>query len=196
MHPVRVLRTLGTRRHPLCRGVDIAHAWLTVTLAVLLLVGGPLVAFGAGRSVYRHGMGAALQAGREQARVDATLTADATANPPASQYSGVRNQLLAPARWYDTRGVLHAGTIVAVTPARAGTVVEIWINAGGDQVAPPPRRALVIERAIGIGASTAIGFAFLVVVAFLAASRSLDRRRFASWHLAWESVEPRWSGRR
>lgn len=196
MHPIRVLRTLGPRRPPLCRGVDVAHAWLTVALTVLLLVGGPLIAFGAGRSVYRHGMAAALQAGREQARVDATVTADATANTQASQYAGVRGQLLAPARWYDTRGVLHVGTIVSVTAAGAGTVVEIWINEAGDQVPPPPRRGLVIERAVGIGASTAVGFGFLVVIAFLAAARTLDRRRFASWHLAWESVEPRWSGRR
>jgi hypothetical protein len=81
-------------------------------------------------------------------------------------------------------------------PARAGEVVPIWINAAGNPVPPPPRRAQMTEKAVGTGASTALGFTVVLLVAFLAAKRALDRRRFACWQAAWASIEPQWSGRR
>jgi hypothetical protein len=196
MRRIRVLRSLGLRRDPLRRGLDVAHAWLVLALLAGLFVGVPGVAMSAGDSVFRHGMSRADIAAQERVPVDATLLEDSVGYAQGNRLAVVRDQLRVWARWYDTAAVTHVGEIIPVVPARAGDAVQIWINSAGDPVPPPSRRAQVAEKAVGIGSSTALGFAVVLVVAFVAAKRALDRRRFASWESAWASIEPQWSGRR
>jgi hypothetical protein len=195
MLPSRVTRFLGLRRHPLRRGVDVAEAWLTVTVVALLALVAPLLAWYTGCVAYRHADHAARAAHRDRVQVNAVLLEDTTSTTP-EEFTVARGQLDVRAQWYAPDATRHVGDIDINATAQAGTIVPVWIDAKGDVVAAPPRHRQVVERAVSIGVVTDLAVGGLLAMGWLAARRTFDRRRMARWQLAWTLIEPQWSGRR
>lgn len=197
MRRVRALcRSLGLRRHPLRRRVNVVQAWLAVALFVVIAAATPVVAVATGESVYAHGVQDARTALRERVPVTATLLSDATNTTPASEVAVPHAQYAVNARWYDTRGVEHTGEITPDTGGTTGQVVPIWIDASGEPVAAPLRHTQIVQRAVGIASTSALAFAGILCLLYVAVRRGLDHRRLEGWQEAWASVEPVWTGRR
>jgi hypothetical protein len=175
--------------------MDVAEAWLTVTFVAVLALAGPLLAWYTGVSAFHHGQQAARAAQKSRVQVNAVVLEDATGTTPA-QFAVARTEFPVRARWYALDTTLHVGEITLASPARAGSVVPVWIDAKGDPVSAPPRRQDVVERAVAIGASTLLGVGCVVAVWWLAVRHLFQRRRMDRWQAAWSLVEPQWSGRR
>lgn len=73
--------------------------------------------------------------------------------------------------------------------------MPLWVDDSGGPAAPPePDSELATAAALyGIGALSGVGVVSLV--GYRVRRRTLDRRAERAWELAWERVEPGWSGR-
>src|SRR5436305_1971370 len=178
MRRVRALsRSLGLRRHPLRRRVDVLQAWLAVALFCALAVVTPLVAVTTERSVYSQGVHDARAAMRERVPVAATLLADTTTIAQATEAVVPHEQFSVRARWYDIRGAEHTGVITPDSSGTAGQMVPIWIDRTGQPVAAPPHHGEIVQRAVGIAGASALVVAGILCLLFVAVRRGLDHRR-------------------
>jgi hypothetical protein len=189
-------RSLGLRHNALRRRVDVVEAWLLVALVVALAVACPLLGVYAGSRTYASEERGARVAAQGISRTDAVLLEDTASYTPAANFSATVDQILVKARWTGPDAIVHEGRITPTESGRAGAVVPVWVDRGGNAVIPPLTHEQVTEKAVGIGTSAVFGLAVLLTGLWLFARHAIHRRRMSYWHQAWAAVEPQWSGRR
>jgi hypothetical protein len=189
-------RSLGLRHNALRRRVDVVEAWILVAFLVALAVGCPLLGVYTGSRTYATGVREARTAAQGLQQVDAVLLEDTTNYTPAANFSTTTDQIAVKARWTGPDAIVHEARVTPTERGRAGTVVPVWIDAGGNAVDPPASAEQVIERSVGIGTSVVLGLATLLAALWLFARHAMHRRRMDYWHRGWAAIEPQWSGRR
>ncbi|MDH6122668.1 hypothetical protein ABH930_006945 [Kitasatospora sp. GAS204A] len=185
----QVRRALGRDDSPLCRPVDRSRSRLLIALAaamVLAVAVGTLVAL-----ILLGGMRAqARQLTLHRHQVTAATLSAATDSPARSPWAAQ-----ADAAWTYPQSVPHTGVIGVPIGTPRGGQVPLFVDDGGAPAAPPqPDSELATAAALyGIGALS--GFGAVSLVGYRVRRHTLDHRAERDWELAWERVEPGWSGR-
>ncbi|WP_443047186.1 hypothetical protein OHS71_36955 [Streptomyces sp. NBC_00377] len=183
------------RDNPLRRRSDAVEAWTALLFAVLLLVAVPVAGGLAGRWAHDDARAVAVQQRAERHRVRAEVVGRPPATMPSAE--GVREQTFSVAvRW--TPPGEHPRTATARVPegTRRGDVVEVWFDARGRSVAPPPNDTMVWQHTVTLGACAAGGTAAVVLLGHAAVRRVALRHRLDEWEREWARTEPQWTRRR
>jgi len=179
-------------RNPLRRRTDRVQSWCTVLFLLVLAIGLPMAAVGAGNAAYASQMRVVHDQAAARHQVTARLAESPQGGPGQSEATELR---MAKVSWTGGDGARHIG--VATVPGRAdsGTEVRVWVGPDGDLAQPPTSASTARTMGWFAGMLTA---AVVAGAAFAGRARVryvLDRRRYASWDAEWKAVEPAWSGR-
>lgn len=185
----------GLRRSPLRRRSDVVEAWTVLVVAVLLLVGAPLL--GAATAWWGHGRAQAVAAEQraQRHRVPASVVGTTPDALPSVQAGG-QHSFRATVRWSTPDGTAKSTTARVPANTRHGDTVDIWLDARGRSAPAPADDAAIRQRGITIGALTTLGAALAVLLAHRAVRRAALRHRLAEWDRDWALTEPRWTRRR
>ncbi|MFB8754410.1 Rv1733c family protein [Streptomyces nigra] len=176
------------RANPLRRPSDRFEWWFRRFLLVLLVLGLPAAAFGAGTTAHE----ASMRTVRAQVAQRHEVTARPTTDVPRD---GSAAKQPAEVRWTDAGGVVRTGAALVKPGTSKGDAVRVWVDRSG-HVTTPPASALN-AKATGwiVGAMVGFGTAFGVYVLWAGTRLILDRRRYAQWDAEWDRAEPLWSAR-
>lgn len=174
-------------RNPLMRPVDRVEGVLFV-FAVLLIVAAVPFAFAFGSVSYATQRAAAVAATAERYPSTAVLLADAPrAAVPAEGYPASETATVK-AVWQLPDGSERTGTVSADRGAMAGDRVPIWLDRGGDAVAPPPKPSDAVVVGITVAFVGWLTFAALVTGGFAATRVLLERHRRRWWEREWAAL--------
>ncbi|MYU24853.1 hypothetical protein [Streptomyces sp. SID8352] len=182
-------------RNPLLRRSDIVETWTALVVAVLLVVGAPLLGTVAAVRSDGHARAVAAEQRAERHRVGALVTGRAS-EAPASSEDGGRQSFRATVRWTARNGTTRDATARVPADTRAGDTVGIWVDSRDRRVPPPAGDTEILEHTVTVGAFTTLGTALVVVAGHRAVRGAAMRRRLAEWDRAWARTEPRWTHRR
>ncbi|MEV6947171.1 hypothetical protein AB0N07_35470 [Streptomyces sp. NPDC051172] len=182
------------RRNPLRRRSDVVEAWTTLVVAVLLFVGAPLA--GALAGWWAHDEARALAAAQraERHRVRAEVFGGTPERLPSVQ-SGRDHSYRVAVRWMDATGT-HTANARVPAGTKHGDTVDVWFDAEGRAVPPPPGETQVWEHTATIGICAAGGAATCVLLAQTVVRRVSTGHRTAEWEREWARTEPEWTRRR
>lgn len=191
----RARRSAGFDRNPLRRRIDRVQSWTTLALVLVLLLGGPLLAWQAGASTFRTSVRT------EQAQRAARISGHAVALEAAQdQVVAVTGQAVtAPrvpvrARWTAPDGTVRTGVIDVAAGTPAGATVPLWTDRRtGDPTTAPRQRDESLGAAMLAGLLVTIGMIMLVGTAVAVLRYRCDARRMAGWQDEWQRIEPLWS---
>ncbi|MEV5952353.1 hypothetical protein AB0M11_01005 [Streptomyces sp. NPDC051987] len=175
------------RRNPLRRPSDVVEAWIVLAVWTVALLGGLLAGAAAGAAVHRD------FAERRAAvhPVSARLTENAAAGSPVLTGYDVGKSWVT-VRWTDAAGATRTGLAKALPTARAGSRVQVWVNAAERPVAAPPSRAEAACESL----ATAVLVSPLVATAVWGGGwlvrRRLMHRRLDEWDAEWRRIGPQW----
>ncbi|MFH9863688.1 hypothetical protein [Streptomyces sp. NPDC017202] len=185
----------GHRRHnPLRRRSDVVEAWTALVVAVLVLIGAPLAGALAGRWAHEDARAVAAEQRAERHRVRAEVVGRPPDTLPTAE--GVREQRLRIAvRW--TEPGTGPRTTIALVPAgtHRGDRVDLWFDARGRSVPPPPDDTTVWQHTLTLGVATAGGSAAAVLLGHAVVRWVALRHRLAEWDREWARTGPEWSRR-
>jgi hypothetical protein len=185
----RTARRMFWTRNPLRRTPDRIQAWLTLGLALTMLLAAPEIGWWAARMAYQSGMGATAWEWQHRFPVDAVLLGDGSGWPVDGA-----PPTLTPARWKNPDGAMQTGMIFTGEKQRSGTTVRIWVDDSGAVVPRPGlRNAPADATLIGLLAVSGVA-AGLYGLRGIVVWR-LNRRRLRAWQDDWLLVEPHWSHR-
>ena len=183
------------RRNPLRRRSDVVEAWTALVVAVLLIVGAPLLGAVAARWAKGTAQAVAAQQRAERHRVQATVV-ERLPETLSSVEGGGQQTYHATVRWTAPGGDARTTTSQVPAGSRRGDVVALWLDARGRNVPPPAGESAVWEHTVTVGAFTALGAALTVLLGNCVVHRTALRRRMAEWERDWARTEPRWTHRR
>ncbi|MDQ0681760.1 MULTISPECIES: hypothetical protein [Streptomyces] len=183
------------RRNPLRRRSDVVEAWATLVVAVLLLVAAPLAGAVAGQWAHDDAQTVASRQQADRHRVRAQVVGGMPQTMPSVE-GGRQQTVRATVRW--TPPGEPARTAAARVPAgtRQGQTVDVWFDAHGHSVAPPPNSTMVWQQTLTMGLCVAGGAAVTVLLGHAVVRRLAMRRRLGEWEREWARTEPQWSRRR
>ncbi|MPY59131.1 Rv1733c family protein [Streptomyces spongiae] len=183
------------RPNPLRRRSDVVEAWTALVVTVLLVVGAPLAGVIAGSWAHTTARAEAADQRAGLHRVSAVLVADAPAAVPTA-HGGRQPTYAVKARWTD----LHEGTRTGTARVRAGTRsgerAQVWLDARGRSVDPPPTSDAIWQHALAFGACATGGAVAVVLAGNLVVRRTALRHRLAEWEREWARTGPEWGRRR
>ncbi|NYJ08760.1 Rv1733c family protein [Petropleomorpha daqingensis] len=187
--PGRTLRrrfTLGSG--PLKRASDRAEFASRVVLALALLLAVPLGLL-AGAMASTAVTAVEQQQAATRTMETATLLADAG--------NGGSDAVTVPtsARWTAPDGGARTGDVEARPGARAGSTVDIWVDADGRRTERPLTDGEVVGQAVVIGVLVGLGVVIAGMTSHLVVVWLLERGRVRGWEKGWASVEPLWVSR-
>jgi hypothetical protein len=198
----RAFRRVGLGRNPLRRPIDRLEAWITLVLALALVLAVPGAAWRAGHIAYATGLRTERVERANRLLADAVLTAEPPSGAEHAQRVVVPSpaatgsaRVRATAQWTAADGTSRSGPVMVGVRWHPGTRVQLWVNRQGDLADPPQQRIQTVVDAMAVAALTGTGVAGLVMVMRALVRRALDARRMAQWEAAWWRFEPRWSGR-
>lgn len=184
------------RRNPLCRGTDLAEAWVALAALLLLLFAAPAAGALVGGAV----QDALQQSVRDQHRERHPVTAVVVrrvdrpvleADSETATGRGVRSRVVA--EWTGPDGTRHHGPVMAGPRSfRPGDRFTLWTDAHGGIVARPLDPATATTHAVLAGSGTALAAAGLVEGGRRLIVRRMLRRRYARWDQAWDRAGPDW----
>ncbi|WP_416984862.1 hypothetical protein [Streptomyces sp. T028] len=183
------------RKNPLRRRSDVVEAWTALIVAVLLLVAVPLAGTVAGRWAHDDAQTVAVQQRAERHRVQAEVVGRVPEGLPSAD--GVRERTYrVTVRW--TPPGEKARTAEARVPegTHKGDLVDVWFDARGRTVPPPPGGSAVWQHALTVGVCGAGGTAALVLLGHAVIRRVAMRHRLDEWDREWARTEPEWTRRR
>ncbi|WP_037679997.1 hypothetical protein [Streptomyces griseus] len=190
-------RVHGWRRrpNPLRRRSDVVERWTLLIVAVLLLVGAPLAGAVAGWWAHDEARSVAAQQRADRHRVRAEVIGKIPDTLPSVE-GGQENSFRVAVRW--TEPGEKARTTKATVPAgtRTGDTVDVWFDARGRTVAPPPGETEVWQHTLAMGACAAGGTVAVILVGHVVVRRVAMRHRMDEWERAWARTEPEWTRRR
>ncbi|MFF8475673.1 hypothetical protein [Streptomyces sp. NPDC015414] len=173
------------RRNPLRRRDDVLEAWFLLAVWVLVVVGGTLVGLVTARA-------AGESFGRQRAErtpVTAVLLDDA----PRTAIAGPGDdRTSARVRWTAPDGTRHSGGTLVPGGLRAGSAVEIWLDAWGRPSSAPPTSGEATAESALLGVSAALALTGAAFGVRCAGRWWLDRRRIEEWDREWALLGPRW----
>ncbi|MYR43010.1 DUF3592 domain-containing protein [Streptomyces sp. SID5910] len=182
------------RRNPLRRRSDVVEAWTALVVAVLLIVGAPLLGAVAAVTAQGQAQKVAAQQRAERHRVQATVVDRTPASLSSVQTGGQTYQ--ATVRWTTPGGDTRTTTSRVPAGARPGDVIGVWLDTRGRSVPPPAGDAAVWEHTVTVGAFTTLGAALTVLLGHCVVHRTALRRRMGEWERDWARTEPQWTHRR
>jgi hypothetical protein len=186
----RLARRLGYDRSPLHRRSDVVEAWLVPAAIAAFLALCPVIAGVASISVHADNA-AARHAERSWHRVTAVLVRSAP-GPEMSDGGANAWVVWTPARW-TVHGHHVTGDVPAPARSSAGSTLTVWLNRAGKVQLPTLTAAQAEGRIVSDTLISMAALAVLLAILVWQARRALDRRRLASWEIAWLAVEPRWT---
>lgn len=193
LHQVR--RRTGFDRNPLRRRIDRVQSWTTLALAVVLLVGTPLLAWQAAGQTYRTSLG--VERAQRATRVSGTAV---TLDPADQQVVAVTGQAVGAARvpvrarWTAPGGAVRVGLIDVSAGTPAGATVPMWTDrATGQPTSAPREREETLGAAMLAALLVVIGMAMLVGTALAVLQHRFNTLRMAGWQDEWQRVAPRWT---
>lgn len=178
----------GKSSNPLRRPSDVFEWWFRRLLMVVLAVGLPLAAYGAGMTAFRTSMGTARAQARQRHEVSARLTEDVERNA----YVAKQRALV---RWTGADGVVRTGVVLVKPGTPKGTAVPVWVDRNGTVTGPPTSRLNARTTGWAMGGAAAFGVGIGVCGAWAGTRLLLDRHRSRQWGIEWERAEPLWSKR-
>ncbi|MER6129355.1 hypothetical protein ABT173_43740, partial [Streptomyces sp. NPDC001795] len=135
------------RRNPLRRRSDVIEAWTTVIVAVLLCFGAPLAGTAVGWWAYGNAHATQVTQRAQRHQVPAVLVEDAPAAVPSAQ--GGKQPLYQVKVRLTEPGKAPRTTLAQVQAgSRRGDPAEVWLDAKGHGVAPPPSDAAVWQHTL------------------------------------------------
>lgn len=180
-------RTPGTA-NPLRRPSDRFESWFGCFLLLVLALGLPAAALGAGQSAYQSALRTVQTQSAERYQVDASVeSVDDNVGATAKEQAEIR--------WTDDDGTVRTATAPVQPDTRESSSVRVWVTRDGDVTGPPMTRNQALTTGWFAGGAAAAGVGAAVYVAHVGARRALDRGRYARWDAEWERVEPLWAGR-
>ncbi len=184
----RVSWVLGGRHNPLRRRVDKIEAAILVALAVVFVVGAPVLAVSA--ISWSHAAGLRqLRTDAAYRQVPATLLEAAGAGQPVPD--GGQNVALVPARWTAPSGRTRIGVLETPPGLPAGARVTVWVTGNGQLTSPPPSSAAVTEQMVLAAIGAVVGLAVLLWLIAVAVRLAANKRRIADWAAGWAAMSPR-----
>jgi hypothetical protein len=177
---MRLWRRVPWTSNPLMRASDrleVMFAFAAVCFAVLAL---PL-SVAAGTAAHQPMLERAARDLASKHTVTATLETDATPGYDRALTSS------ATARW-TVGGERHTKSVSTRSDAKIGDHIDIWVDAAGDQVAPPMTRSDATKQAISVGVLAWFGVAGGSFAVVGAVHLLLDRRRLAGWDREWREL--------
>ncbi|WP_030865929.1 hypothetical protein [Streptomyces sp. NRRL S-37] len=184
------------RHNPLCRGTDLAEAWVAFTALLLVLVAAPVAGVlvgGAAQDALQRSVRAQHQS---RHLVTATVVRElalspSAADPEISAGGDPRHRVLA--HWTAPDGTERSGPVpTRLRDPRPGDRFRIWTDGHGRTVARPLDTATATTHAVLAGLGAALATAALVEGLRRLAVRRMVRRRYARWDRAWEKAGPDW----
>ncbi|GAA2271635.1 hypothetical protein GCM10010415_42910 [Streptomyces atrovirens] len=184
------------RHNPLCRGTDLAEAWVAFTTLLLVLVAAPVAGFltgGAAQDALQRSVRAQHQS---RHLVTATVVrgldpSPSAADPETSAGGDPRHRVLA--HWTAPDGTERSGPVpTRLKDPRPGDRFRIWTDGHGTTVARPLDTMTATTHAVLAGVGAALATAALVEGFRRLAVRHMVRRRYARWDRAWEKAGPDW----
>lgn len=184
------------RHNPLCRGTDLAEAWVALAGLLSVLLVAPLVGVVVGGAA----QDALLRSVREQHasrhRVTATVIRTLerpplTLDPEGAAGGDLRSRVLA--RWTAPDGSRREGSVTAgLDDPGTGDRFALWTDGQGRTVARPLDSATAATHAALAGLGAAVGTAALVEAGRRFVVWRMVRRRYARWDQEWERAGPDW----
>ena len=118
----------------------------------------------------------------------------------ASSSAGT-SEATATARWrapdgQQRKGVLTTLTAPAISGARAGSRVQVWLTATGQPQQPPATPAEAGFSALVLSVGAVCGAAVALFLCYWPCRLAIDRRRLAAWGSEWTVTGPKWTTRR
>lgn len=184
------------RHNPLCRGTDLAEAWVAFTALLLVLVAAPVVGVLVGgaaqdalqRSVRAQHQSRHLMTATVVRKLDPFPSA---ADPEVSAGGDPRHRVLA--HWTAPDGTEQSGPVpTRLKDPRPGDHFRIWTDGRGRTVARPLDTATATTHAVLAGTGAALVTAALVEGFRRLTVRRMVRRRYARWDRAWDKAGPDW----
>ncbi|WP_371657768.1 hypothetical protein [Streptomyces sp. NBC_00280] len=98
--------------------------------------------------------------------------------------------------WTEPGAEVRTATAHVPPGTRRGDTVDLWLDALGRPVAPPPSAVAVHQHTVAVGICAAGLTAGVVLLARTALRRTVVQHRLVEWERAWARTEPEWTGRR
>ncbi|MGH4030411.1 Rv1733c family protein [Actinomycetota bacterium Odt1-20B] len=184
------------RHNELRRRSDVVEAWTVLVFGAVLALGVPAAGLTAGISTYPKARAEAAAQAAARHPVQAELTRDATALPPAVHGAGAVKRHLVPVRWSDADGVVRHGTALVSAGAHRGDHTQIWLDARDRVVPAPMNTADVWSRTLTNATTTSGSLTVLVCGTYVVVRRIAQRHRMAEWDREWARTGPEWRQRK
>ena len=183
------------RHNRLRRRSDVVAAWTALAVAVLLLVGAPLAGAVAAWRTYDEARAIAAAQSADRHRVRAEVVGKIPETLPTVQ-GGAQRTLRVAVRWTEPGEGPRTATARVPVGTRQGDTVDVWFDARGRAVAPPPDDTAVWQHTLTVGACATGGAVAVVLLVHSVVRRAALRRRLTEWERDWARTGPEWTRRR
>ncbi|MBZ9640155.1 hypothetical protein [Streptomyces sp. PSKA30] len=183
------------RRNPLRRRSDVVEAWTALAVAVLLLLGAPLAGAVAAWWAHDEARSTAVAQRAERRHVRAEVVGRDPDSLPAL-HGGREYTYRATVRWAEPGDGSRTATAQVPAGTRPGERVDVWFDARGRSVPPPPDDAAVWQHTFAMGTCATAGTVGVVLLGRAVVRRVATGHRMAEWEREWARTEPEWTGRR
>lgn len=183
------------RRNPLRRRSDMVEAWTALVVSVLLFVGAPLAGALAGWWAHDEARAVAAAQGAERHRVRAEVIGRTPDRLPSVQ-GGRDHSYRVEVRWTDPATGTHTANALVPAGTRHGDTVDVWFDARGRAVPPPPGETQIWQHTVTIGTCATGGAVAVVLLANTVVRRVSTGHRLGEWEREWARTEPEWTRRR
>jgi hypothetical protein len=189
------VRSRRRRQNPLRRRSDVVEAWTALAVSVLLFFGAPLAGAAAGLWAHDQARTIAATQRADRHRVHAQVIGTPPAELPSVEGTRARSFQVA-VRWTDPGAGPRTATVEVPAGTARGDVVDVWLDAKGHSVGPPPDEVAVWQHTLTVGVWSAAGVIGLSLLARTVVQRVSLRHRLAEWERDWALTEPEWTRRR
>ncbi|MGW7404247.1 Rv1733c family protein [Streptomyces sp. NPDC054833] len=174
--------------NPLRRTSDRFESWFGRVLMLVLVLGVPAAALGAGLTAYESSLRTVHAQVAERHEVAARVMSDVPGDDSVSRQP-------ARIRWTEPNGITRTGATFVEPETPKGATVRVWVNRDGDITGAPMNAVTAKANGWFVGVMAALGVVAGVYAVRAALRLALNRRRYAQWDTEWDLVEPLWSAR-
>ncbi|MFS8098956.1 hypothetical protein LFM09_17660 [Lentzea alba] len=190
----RVVRQAFPGRNQLATAGDRIEGVVLVVAVVVALLALPVAAT-AGSEFYAARLVQSASEQQTRQQVVAVLLED---TPPVSGVvdpDGPVKSASVRATWHGPDGVPREGLVRAAQGRKAGGMLPIWVDRGGDPAGPPLTTAGAVVEAAGLAALLWAGVSAAMAVLYLAARFTHKQVRMRRWAAEWERIASDWTAR-
>ncbi|MFI0541481.1 DUF3592 domain-containing protein [Streptomyces sp. RP5T] len=183
------------RRSPLRRRSDVVEAWTVLAVAVLMLLGAPLIGALVGRWAHDDARAMAAEQRSERHRVRAEVVGTVPDSAPTVQ-GGRERSYRVTVRWTEAGGAVRTATARVPAGTDKGEKVDVWFDSRGRSAPAPPDESAIWQHTLVMGACGAGATTVVVLLGHSLVRRVAVRHRLAEWERDWALTEPQWTRRR